>query len=212
MDEVIDSGLPVVEPFDVSKCFDVSHYFDAKYEGVTENPFEGMSTAPGRFMLPFQRSDMEQRLRYCIETANKLHWRVPRSGNGNGELAMDVLALRAPTDRERKALKLGPETARWADEAARIRAYLTHLDAVAARVAKQQRDEKRELLKRRSQVDPVAANSLRRTMSANKTAAMRHRRRLEDERAFREYILAENELKEREHKAAVARQELEAMR
>jgi hypothetical protein len=197
------------DDFDADTVFDVTHHFDALYEGSTTNPFVGLSTHPG-FMMPFVREDMEARLRVCIEGANKEHWALPQTLNGPSH-TWDLLNLRKPTAKEAKALRLSDEVSKWAREAARIRAYLVHLDREAERDAKEERERKRENLKYRASVDPVAIRRLKRTMREHEGGAKRHKQRIEDERAFHEYQFAEQELERLEQKAAAAKRELEAL-
>lgn len=189
--------------------FDVSHHFDARYEGSTTNPFAGLSTSPGT-MMPFQRDDMEARLRLCIQAANRAHWSLSKTDGVGANV--DPTTLREPTPEETKALKLNADVAKWCDEAAHIRAYLAHLDRETAKREKEERRQKRDALKRKATLDPAAVAQLRKLIAGNEAGAARHKRRVEDEEAFKMVIFAQNELEAMERKAAIAKRELEAMR
>lgn len=190
--------------------FDVSHAYDGTFEGEVDNPFHGMSKAPD-VMIAFQRPDMEQRLRVCIQQANRAHWALPSDYYGE-KARIDPLALREPNPAEAKSLKLAPEADKFAREAAHIRAYLAQLDAKAAKARAEELERKRNALQHRAATATAEQTRWADMIEANKAAVDRHEQRLRDEEAHKLVALARTELAALERKAEDAKRELDAIR
>jgi hypothetical protein len=189
--------------------FDVSHHFDADFEGEVDNPFKGLSTYPG-VMASFQRPDMEARLRVCIQAANKMHWNLP-GGHWGENSHVDALTLRRPKPEEAKALKLSREAADYAREAAHIRAYLRQLDEQEAERKAEELAHKREYHKSRAARFKNEQVPWRKMIEENREAAARHEQRLKDEEAHSLVALAQKEIADLERKMARAQDELDRL-